>query len=388
MASLSSLGRLDPKPEFHSGSTLRLGIPAGSGNETMMPAVPSFSAQRRLVILTDGHSDPLTAKTACSVIRYCPQDVVAVFDREQAGRSAGELLGVGGDLPVIGDLADAPSANTLMIGIAPSGGRIPQAWREIVIAAMRRGMHVVSGLHTFLKDDREFSGEAARCGVQLIDVRWNDERDVATRTGIREDCLRIHTVGNDCSVGKMVTAIEITQGLRRRGADAQFVATGQTGIMIAGSGCPIDCVVADFVNGAAEKLIKANQSHDILLVEGQGSLAHPKYSAVTLGLLHGCLPHGLVMCYEAGRESIHGMESFGLVSLTHLRRVYETMANLMQPCRVIGVSMNSRLLDEGQAEDERQRVREELQLPVCDVFRHGADELVQAVLDLQAELFA
>jgi uncharacterized NAD-dependent epimerase/dehydratase family protein len=353
-----------------------------------MSAAPSLSTERRLVILTDGHSEPLTAKTACSVIRYCPQDVVAVFDRQMAGRTAGQLLGVGGDLPVIGNLADAPSANTLLIGIAPSGGRIPESWREIVLEAIRRRMNIVSGMHKFLHDDPEFAAAADQYGVQLIDVRRNEERDVATRTGIREDCLRIHTVGNDCSVGKMVTAIEVAQGLRRRGADAQFVATGQTGIMIAGAGCPVDCVVADFVNGAAEKLIKANQSHDILLIEGQGSLAHPKYSAVTLGLLHGCLPHGLIMCYEAGRQTIHGMESFELVSLGHLRDVYEMMANLMQPCRVVGVSMNSRLLSAAQAEEERLRTQDRLQLPVCDVFRHGPDDLVQAVLDLQTELFA
>ena len=255
---------------------------------TLMNAVSSHSAGRHLVILTDGYSEPITAKTACSVIRYCPQDVVAVFDRQMAGRTSGELLGVGGRIPVIGDLGNAPEANALMIGIAPSGGRIPDAWREIVLQAIARGMNIVSGMHNFLRDDPEFAAAAARHQVELIDVRRNQERDVATRTGIREDCLRIHTVGNDCSVGKMVTSIEITRGLQQRGQDAQFVATGQTGIMIAGAGCPVDCVVADFVNGAAEKLIKANQSHEILLIEGQGSLAHPKYSAVTLGLLHGC----------------------------------------------------------------------------------------------------
>ena len=298
-----------------------------------MNAESSFASGRRLVILTDGHSEPLTAKTACSVLRYCPQDVVAVFDRQLAGRTSGDILGVGGTIPVIGDLADAPTANSLMIGIAPSGGQIPDSWRAIILQAIRRGMSIISGMHTFLQDDAEFAEAAEEHGVDLIDVRRNRERDVATRKGIREDCLRIHTVGNDCSVGKMVTSIEITRGLQQRGHDAQFVATGQTGIMIAGAGCPVDCVVSDFVNGAAEKLIRSSQSHDILLIEGQGSLAHPKYSAVTLGLLHGCLPHGLILCYEAGRQTVHGMESVGLVSLSHLKTVYEIMGNLMQPCR-------------------------------------------------------
>jgi uncharacterized NAD-dependent epimerase/dehydratase family protein len=254
--------------------------------------------------------------------------------------------------------------------------------------AISRGMNIVSGLHQFLQDDPEFSAAARQHGVELVDVRRNSERDVATREGIRDECLRIHAVGHDCCVGKMVSAIEVTLGLKRAGYDAQFVATGQTGILIAGDGCPIDCVVADFVNGAAEKLVRNNQHHDILLIEGQGSLAHPKYSAVTLGLLHGCMPHGLIMCYEAGRTVVNGLESFSLFSLPHLKNVYETMANLMNPCRVIGVAMNSRLLSSEQAEMERERVRREMGLPVCDVFRHGPDELVQAVLDLKTELFA
>ena len=342
--------------------------------------------QRRLVILTEGHSEPLTAKTAACVIRYCPQDVVALFDTTQKGKTAQQLLGVGGDLPVIGALHDAPDANALLIGIAPSGGRLPASWRPILIEAIRRGMDIISGMHEFLANDPELVAEARQQGVRLYDVRQNNERDVAQREGIRDDCLRIQTVGNDCSVGKMVAAVEVAQGLQRRGIDAQFVATGQTGIMIAGDGCAVDCVVSDFVSGAAEKLVLNNQQHDILLIEGQGSLAHPKYSCVTLGLLHGCLPHGLILCYEVGRVGVHGMEHVSLVSLPHLKSVYETMANLMHPCRVIGVAMNSRRLSPEQAEQERARVRDELAVPVCDVFRHGPDDLVQAVVDLRAEV--
>ena len=346
------------------------------------------SRPRRLVILTEGHTEPLTAKTAACVIRYCPQDVVAVLDSTQQGRTAQELLGVGGALPVIGTLEEAADANALLIGIAPAGGRLPAAWRPIVIQAIRRGMDVISGMHEFLGRDPELAAEAQAHGVRLVDVRQNNERDVASREGIRDDCLRIHTVGNDCSVGKMLVAVEVAQALQRLGHDAQFVATGQTGIMIAGAGCAVDCVVSDFVNGAAEKLVLQNQQHDILLIEGQGSLAHPKYSCVTLGLLHGCMPHGLIMCYEAGRVGVHGMEQVSLVSLPHLKTVYETMANLMHPCRVIGIAMNSRQLSAAQADEERQRMRELLGVPVCDVIRHGADCLVQAVLDLHAEVMA
>jgi uncharacterized NAD-dependent epimerase/dehydratase family protein len=344
--------------------------------------------RRRIVILTEGNTEPITAKTAASVIRYRTSEVVALLDSTQQGETAQALLGVGGEIPVVGSLDDVPRADTVMIGIAPSGGRIPADWRAILLDAISRGMDIVSGLHDFLCDDPALAEAARQHQVQLVDVRKNDERDVAQRKGIRDDCLRIHTVGNDCCVGKMVVAIEVTRALQRRGHDAKFVATGQTGIMIEGDGCAVDCVVSDFVSGAAENLILASQHHPILLVEGQGCLAHPKYSAVTLGLLHGCSPHGLILCYAVGREGYHGMEQVPLTPLPELRRAYEIMAGFMQPSPVIGVAMNTRNLDAADAETERQRIRTEMGLPACDVFRDGPDELVEAVLDLRSEVMA
>lgn len=342
---------------------------------------------RRIVILTEGRTNPLPAKTATCVIRYKSEEVVAVYDSTQAGKTVGELLGVGGSLPVIGSLADAPDANTLLIGVAPAGGKLPPDWRAIILEAIDRGMNLVSGLHDFLSSDAEIAAAAAKKGVDIYDVRKNNERDVANRLGLREDCLRIHTVGQDCSVGKMVASLEIARGLLARGHDAKFVATGQTGIMVEGDGCPVDCVVSDFLNGAVEKLVLANQSHDILVVEGQGTLAHPRYSAVTAGLLHGCVPHGLVMCYEAHRKSINGMDHVPLTQLGRLMEAYESLASLAMPTRFIGIAMNSRLLSVDEAETERERVRSELGLPVCDVYRHGPDELIDAVLALRQELF-
>ena len=344
-------------------------------------------ASRRIVILTEGHTDPVNAKTAACVVRYRPEEVVALLDATQAGKTSQELLGLGGNIPIVGSVAEAPTANTLLIGIAPAGGRIPPAWRAIVMQAIERGMNIVSGLHDFVSNDPEFSRVAAAKGVTIYDVRKNNERDVTTRQGIREDCLRIHTVGHDCSVGKMIVAVEVAQALKRKGHDAKFVATGQTGIMVEGDGCPVDCVVSDFVNGAAEKLVLANQHHDILVIEGQGSLSHPRYSAVTLGLLHGTMPQGLIMCYEAGRTHIKGMDDIPLKSLKELVQVYEMMGSLQSPCKVIGFGVNTRKISDGDAQAERERVRAEFGLPVCDVIRDGADELVDAVLACQKELF-
>lgn len=342
----------------------------------------SEQSLRRIILLTEGNTEPITAKTAVCVLRYKPEEVVALLDSRQAGKSAREVLNVGGDTPIVSSLTEAPSADTLMIGIAPPGGKIPAAWRQTILDAINLGMDVVSGLHDFLGNDPDFVAAAKERGVQLVDVRKNNERDVSNRIGLRDDCLRIHTVGQDCCVGKMVVAVEVARALNRRGRDAKFIATGQTGILVEGDGCPIDCVVSDFISGSIEKLILANQHHEVVVVEGQGSLAHPRYSGVTLGLLHGCAPHGMIMCYEAGRTAVHGMEYIPLQPLERLVRIYEEMASLMGPSQVIGVGMNSRLLTADGAEEEREKVQRLLGLPVCDVFRDGPDALVEAVLQL------
>jgi len=238
-------------------------------------------------------------------------------------------------------------------------------------------------MHEFLADDPAFAQAAAEHRVRLWDVRNNRLRVIARGEGLRDDCLRILTVGHDCSCGKMVTAVEVAQALKQRGVDAKFAATGQTGIIVEGDGYPIDCMVADFVSGAAEQLVLDHQHHAVLVIEGQGSVAHPSFSGVTLGLLHGSQPHGLLLCYEVGRTHVHRLEHLPLPSLARFKEWNETLGSIYQPCRVIGISMNSRRVSAAEAEAERGRVRAEFGLPVCDVFRHGPDELVDAVLRLQ-----
>jgi len=316
------------------------------------------------------------------VIRYRPQEVVALLDKPAAGKTCQEVVGTGGAIPVVAALADAPQADTLLIGIAPAGGKIPKVWRPIVLEAIARGMNIVSGLHDLLKDDAEFVAAAAKRGVQLVDVRDNNERDVANRVGIREECLRLHTIANDCSCGKMVTAVEVVEGLKRRGRDAKFVATGQTGIMVEGDGIAVDRVISDFVNGAAEKLVLTNQHHEVIVIEGQGSLFHPRYSCVTLGLLHGAMPDGLIACYEMGRTKVQGMQ-VGLPSLERVIEVYEMTAGIMHPCRVIGVAVNGRAFNDEQVAAECEDVTRRTGLPACDVYRHGPDKLVEAVLAMK-----
>lgn len=341
--------------------------------------------QRKIVLLTEGFSNPHSGKTARNLIYYRPEEVTAVFDREHPGKISSELFGTG-SVPVIASFDEAPGADTLAIGVAPPGGIMPAFYREIIIEAVRRGMNILSGLHTFISDDEEISCLAKDYGVKITDVRKNNEHKVVNREGIREDCLRIHTVGNDSSLGKMVTSLEIAMYLAKTGYDAKFTATGQTGIMIEGDGCPIDTVVGDYINGSAEQLILKNQHHKILLIEGQGSLVHPRYSSVTLGLLHGSMPHGMIMCYESGREYIHGMNNIKIPPLKEVIKIYETMAGIMFPSRVIGIAINSRKITAKEAEIEREKIKEEFGLPACDVVRHGAGELADAVLNYGKQL--
>ena len=270
----------------------------------LLPSAPRMA--RKILILTEGLSSPHSAKTACGVIRFRRDEVVGVLDTTVPPQPAQALLEVGGDLPVVNSLDALPEANVLLIGIAPSGGTLPAPMRALVLGAIERGMDVDSGLHEFLNDDPEFAAAAAASGSTLRDLRRNSERDVARRQNISVDCLRIHTVGHDCSVGKMAVSIEVARGLAKRGVDAKFIATGQTGMLVEGDGCPVDAVVTDFISGAVEKQILAHQHHEVLVIEGQGSITHPCYSAVTLGLLHGCLPHGLIYCYEMGRKMAKG----------------------------------------------------------------------------------
>jgi uncharacterized NAD-dependent epimerase/dehydratase family protein len=334
---------------------------------------------RSMVLLTWGHSNPRTAKTATGLLRFCPDECVAVFDPDNVGQQAEELLGVGAGTPIIAQLSDVPQADTLVMGIAPPGGKIPEKWRAVILEAMQRGWNVLSGLHDFLGDDPEFAAAAKASGATITDVRKNSFRDIARYPELTPDCLRLHTVGHDCSVGKMLVSLAIARGLRERGRDAKFLATGQTGIMISGDGLPIDCVVADFVSGAAEKLILDSQSHEVVIVEGQGSLVHPSYSAVTLGLLHGCRPHGLILVFEAGRERVGGLDHVTLPSLTAQRQLFESMANIHQSCQTIAVAMNGSKLAPADAKQTAKVVEDELNLPVVDVVRDGPERLLDAV---------
>lgn len=336
--------------------------------------------KRKIVLLTAGHTNPRTAKTSTGLLRFCPDECVAVLDPDHAGKMASDLLEVGENVPIVASLADVEHADTFVLGIAPPGGKIPDSWIPIISEAIDRDMKIVSGLHDFLSEHPVIAKHANEKNVPIVDVRKNDFKQISRHPEFRSDCFRVHTVGHDCSVGKMLVSLTLARGLEKLGHRSKFIATGQTGIMVEGDGLPIDCVAADFVSGAAEHLVVSNeQDHDVLVVEGQGSLVHPAYSQVTLGLLHGCRPHALVFVFEAGRESVAGLDHVPLIGLREQISLFETMGSLYHPCKTIALAMNGRKVSPDRANEIAQKVSEELELPVTDVVRDGPDSLLATV---------
>ncbi len=339
---------------------------------------------RKIVILTEGNSNPTHAKTATGVLRYRQSEVVAVLDSTCAGKTAQELLQVGGSVPCVASL-DEIDADTLLIGIAPPGGGLPESWRSVLHKAMSRGMRIVSGLHVYLNDDEELKRTADQYGVVIHDVRRPPPGITVSGHEARSTtCFRVHTVGHDCGVGKLVVSLEVTRGLKKLGRRAEFVATGQTGVMIAESGVPIDAVVSDFVAGAIEAEVLKHQNEEFVLVEGQGSLIHPMYSGVTLGLLHGCNPQAMIMCLDPTHTRIRHSGA-PMPAVEEVISIYERMANVFVSSRVVGVAVNTSSLSASAAEKEIEQTSERTGLPTTDVIRFGVDALVEAVLAEEAE---
>lgn len=349
----------------------------------------SASTSRRLVILTEGQFGAHHAKTAMGVIRYGTDEIVALLDSSIAGRNVSEWL-PGHDIPAVGSLAEAlamqPRPNTLLIGIAPTGGRLPDTWRDIIVEALRAGLDVHSGLHTFLGDDAEFSAEAAASGARIVDYRRPPERhETAVGRRHRPGSRVILTVGTDCAIGKMSVALDLRKSALKAGDNAVFVPTGQTGMMIDGWGVAIDRVISDFAQGTMEWLVgEAEARGDWVIVEGQGSLDHPAYSSVTLSLIHGTTPHALVMVHKPGLDN-HDFDhlpdvSFPIARLPEFIRLHESVAGLVAPTRVVAMALNTSLYpDDADARRVIEEIARETGLPAADPVRFGGDDLWAAI---------
>jgi uncharacterized NAD-dependent epimerase/dehydratase family protein len=336
----------------------------------MMLNVP----QPYLLFLGDA-TEPRYAKTAFGLRDWAPNLCI--------GELALPTCTVSTGLPRLGPAeAYARGARSTVIGIANVGGVLAQEWIPTLVECLEAGLDLVSGMHSRLAAHADVKHAAARFGRKLIDIRMPPP-GIPVASGEKRSGKRLLTVGTDCALGKKYTALALTRAFKRRGVDADFRATGQTGILIAGAGIPLDAVVADFVAGAAEMLTPAAPATHWDVVEGQGSLFHPSYSGVSLGLLHGTQPDVLVLCHEVGRERILGLEDYPTPSLAEAIELNVKLARRTNAqARCAGVALNTSALSEAHAESTLAELRGWLRMPVADPIRGGAEfeRLVDACL--------
>jgi uncharacterized NAD-dependent epimerase/dehydratase family protein len=339
-----------------------------------------LASQKRYLILAEGYSaDSHHGKTMRGVLRYRRESVVAILDSTRAGETEEGI-------PVVASTGDALrfEPTTALVGVATQGGRFPPAWMGILRDAVVNGLDVENGLHVFLGDDPELVDLARRHGVELRDLRRPPQGlNVPTGANLGVEATVVLTVGSDCAIGKMTVALELDLEARRRGLRSAFVPTGQTGMAIAGWGMSVDAVVSDFVAGAAEQLLLEGVERggeDIVFVEGQGSLLHPAYSGVTLGLLHGSAPDLYVLCHRAGQELVDDDPRFRIPPLGELVELHERVSLLAKPARVAGVALNTRSLSEEEARGAIANAEDETGLPADDPVRFGPQKLVEGLL--------
>jgi uncharacterized NAD-dependent epimerase/dehydratase family protein len=337
-------------------------------------------SRKRYLILAEGRSgDAHYGKTARGILRYAPDPTVAILDSTHAGETHEGV-------PVVATVEEALrfEPTTAVVGVATQGGRFPPAWRELLKSCIANGLDLESGLHEFVGEDPELQALAREHGVSLHDLR-KPPPDLNVPTGENIDVpARIAlTVGSDCAIGKKTVALELDLEARRRGLPSVFVPTGQTGIAIAGWGIAVDAVVSDFLAGAAERLVVEGHRRggELLFVEGQGSLSHPAYSGVTLGLIHGSAPHAYVLCHKAGSEEIEGYPGHPIPSLPELIELHERVSLPLRPARVACVALNTAHLDQAEALAAIAEASAETALPADDPVRFGAGSLLDAVLE-------
>jgi uncharacterized NAD-dependent epimerase/dehydratase family protein len=312
-------------------------------------------------------------KTAFGLRDWCGDKVIGEWSHAN-GRVS---LGIERLAPAA---AAARGAGSLIVGVAPTGGSLPAHWQDDLEAALDAGLDVVSGMHTRLGEFPRLVAAAQRSGARLVDVRHMNPR-FPVASGRKRSGMRVLTVGTDCALGKKYTALALTRELQQRGVAATFRATGQTGIMIAGEGVAVDALVADFLAGAAEALSPDNDPAHWDVIEGQGSLFHPAYAAVTLGLLHGSQPDAIVLCHAPERLTIEEYPDYPIPPLQAVIDAYLAAGRLTnKKIRCLGLSINSSSLTDQQWADYQRGLAAELHLPVCDPMRGGVGALAAALV--------
>jgi len=342
-------------------------------NPIIQAAAPGLTLRKPYLLFIGEVDHPALAKTAFGIRDWAPEDCTGQW------RLPGCVADLG--LPEMRAAeAAAAGARSLLIGVAPTGGRIPDHWLPVLLEAIDAGLDLVAGLHTRLNHMPVLVEAAAQRGVRLVDVR-EPPAELPVGTGIKRSGKRLLTVGSDCALGKKYTALALTRALRARGVDADFRATGQTGILIAGTGIPIDAVVSDFIAGAAESVSPDAAPDHWDLIEGQGSIIHPAYAGVTLGLLHGSQPDALVLCHDPTRLAIGSSPQVKIPSLERLAQQYIEAAQLTNPAvRLVGASLNTAALDDAASKQAIEATAALLGVPCFDPLRTSAKLVVDRIL--------
>lgn len=340
--------------------------------------------QRRVAILAEGHLNVYAAKTATGVIRYSTNPVVAIIDSENAGKTVQDVLGFGGDIPIVSTMAEVMKFDpeALIIGIAPSGGRLPDKMRQAVIDALNNSIEIWSGLHSFLAEDPLFAELSASKGVKIWDVRKpRPDLVVGDARALNTKAFVVVTVGSDCNIGKMTVCLELQKYCREQGLKAGFVATGQTGILIEGEGTPLDAVPGDFMPGEVERLVLDLDAKgcDVIFVEGQGALTHPGFGPVTLGLMLGAMPDAMILCHQPGRETYRPTHTTPIPELPVTVSLYEHLMQQYKAPKVVAVAMNTYGKSDEEAATAVKDVEKQLGVPAADPVRDGSEKLWNAL---------
>ena len=355
------------------------------GEESLSTAPPELRVgSRRMVIYAEGAFTPLDAKTAVCLVRFATDEVVAVIDSSRAPTTTDKAIGFGGDIPVVADLEEALAfePNSLVIGMAPRGGMLPDGAYDVIRIALSKGFHIISGMHRFLSDDETLSNLARENNAVIWDVRKPPGGLGVSSGNQYQYCPVALKVGSDCNTGKMTAGMIIYKALLSKGVKASFAASGQTGIMITGRGIPVDRVISDFVGGATERLVlESAAGKDVVLLEGQGSILHPGYAGVTIGMIAGALPHAMILCHQPSRKVIRNY-TIPIPPLDKLVELYENAIPGIMKIPVIGVSLNTFDLTDSQARQAISEAEEITGLPVADPVRYGPDSLVEAIIGL------
>ena len=364
-----------------------------------MSVIKSFAQslnpeETALFILTEGFTNTHHAKTAEGVIKYGKWKIDSIIDSQYHSNEAYSY-------PLVKTLRKALEQSkyandnsikdrALLIGIAPAGGKIPENWLSIIKEAIVSGLHIISGLHEFLEDLDEIQDLAKRHQVRLWDLRNPDQYQSSLINAIAKLNKRsvqnkvVTMVGSDCSVGKMCTALELNKSLLELGTSSQFIATGQTGIMISGNGIPLDRVIGDFMAGSVEQEISRvieKYNPQFSIVEGQGALLHPAYSSVTLSLLHGSNPDALILCHKANKSKIDDPYTITIPSIAKLIEIYENVLSLIEnKSKVIGIAVNTSTLSDAEAREYLDGLATEISLPCSDPIRFGMEEIAKNLI--------